>query len=172
MLTLGGIYESARLACMVQVEPYDLITFRTQAGALGGVRYIRLGNFHDTLLQIIIPLHSLVVRGFTVMPARGINGRVFPGRAKSVNGLPILKLPSGAEFVGPEGAKRLDLKIDFCICVSENSVEIQFGSERGFDLEVVHKNVRFLFLNDEFNGIRLGELTVADIRTLCEGGRL
>lgn len=173
MLTLAGLYESTDFPCTIQVDSYVPIRFRTQADPLGGARYIRLGNFENNLLEIIVPRDSMVVRGFTVTLAHSIGNRALSdsGCGESLYGLPILEFPSGTEFHGPEASRRLDLRIDFSLCVLEDSVEIQIGDEGEFELEVVHKNVQFLFLRNELKGIRLRGLTVSDIRILSEIGQ-
>src|SRR5438552_3106379 len=61
MLVVTGTLETA-LPCIVEVDPYVPLSFKTYPEVLPGARYFRIGNFETSLLEIGIDPSSLVIR--------------------------------------------------------------------------------------------------------------
>jgi hypothetical protein len=158
MLRVIGIYNASQHPSLVQTDGYVPVRFRTQATPLGGARYIRMGNFENSLLEIIVPTDAIILRGLTVTLVGALGQGIMSGMAEASNGLPVLELPRGSNFSGPESSQYINLNYDFSLSVSDNIIEVRFDGSNEFDGCIAHGNVWFLTMKDELVGIRFVDL--------------
>jgi hypothetical protein len=167
VLKLAGIFPSNDLECIVEVDGYVPINFRTQTRPLGGARYLRYGNFVDSLLEISVPSNTHVVRRVTLVAIKEQSDALLSGPEDVVSpALPILALPSDRSFDQRLQVQRLDFNSDLSLRISGTLAEIKIDGAEAFDRCIDHKGVQFPFLRSVLVGIRLGNLTAQHIQLL------
>jgi hypothetical protein len=171
MLKVIGIYNASQHPSLVQTDGYIPVRFRTQTAPLGGARYIRMGNFQNSLLEIMVPTDSLSLRGLTVTLVEKLGHEIMNGMAEASNGLPIFELPEGCNFIGPESSQCINLNYDFSLSISDDIIEVRFDGANEFDGRIAHGNVWFLTMKDELVGIRFIDLDEESINLFSSYGR-
>ena len=168
MLRVVGTYDSTELPCIVEADFYVPIRFQSYNTTLGGARYIQLGNFRTSLLELRVPPTSMTLRGFTVTLADATHTEPLNGCGPISSGLPILELAPGERFQGSEAAQRIKLPIEFSVLLGDNYIEARFGGAKAFDRMLTHDNVQFLVHNDTLVGLRTIQLSETDMEALRE----
>jgi hypothetical protein len=167
MLRVENVRQAAEAPCIVNIDSYIPISFRTQNQPVAGARYIRLGDFETQLLELQFPADSLVLCGFTLVCVDVFAQGVLAGEGPSVIGLPVVSLPQGQTFsVTP--TPRLDIQTKIAMSWTKGQVEISLGTAKAFNRTIVHGRVQFLLLDDDLVGLRVIMLTEEEQKTLFE----
>jgi hypothetical protein len=166
MLKIVEYANSDDYSCLVTVNEYVPIAFRTQREPLGGARYIRLGNFTNCLLELIVSVDLMTLRGVTVTLVNEVRHDLMSGVDTGPAGLPVLALPKDVEFTGPASAKRVNIACNFSLATSGSVAEISINDNKQFDARTIHGNVWFLMRNEELVGIRFLDLNVESINVI------
>lgn len=127
-IVVSGVNEAPLLDCRVEVDDYVPLRFRSYHGTLG-IKYLRLGNFSGSLLELLLDPESMTIRGFTLTSFDAVHQ---PKTLTSANlpmilGLPIVAFGNEAVFQGPVDAQRIDIDETFSVGFGTNFVEIDFG---------------------------------------------
>lgn len=166
MLKIVGSANSADYSCLVDVNEYVPIAFRTQREPLGGARYIRLGNLTNCLLELIVSADLMTLRGVTVTLVSEVGHDLMSGSDTGLLGLPVLALPKDAEFTGPASSQRANIACNFSLATSEGVAEISINDNKKFDARIIHGNVWFLMKDEELVGIRFLGLDAESISVI------
>lgn len=166
MLKIVGFTSSSEYPCIVSVNDYVPITFRTQREPLGGARYIRLGNFENCLLELIVSANSMTLRGVTLTLVGQVERDLMTGVDTGPTGLPVLELPQGIEFTGPLASQRANVACNFSLATSGDVAEISIANNKLFDARVIHGNAWFLMKEGELVGIRFLGLDAESINVI------
>ncbi|GLQ86717.1 hypothetical protein [Dyella flagellata] len=172
MLKIVDFASSTDYSCLVNVNEYVPITFRTQRQPLGGARYIRMGNFENNLLELIVSSDSMTLRGVTVTLVGEVGHNLMRGVDTGPTGLPVLELPGGTEFTGPASARRANIGCNFSLATSEDIAEISINENKDFDSRVSYGDVWFLIRNEELVGIRFLNLDIESISMIRSFNRV
>lgn len=168
MLKVTNTQESSQRPCIVKIDSYVPISFRSSSQPIAGARYIRLGDFKTQLLEMQFPADSLVLSGFTLVSGNGAARERLIGGGPSAVGLPIVSLPQGEAFSNTSGIPRLDIQSSVSVTSVEGQAEIRFGAAEAFNRSVQHGRVQFLLLEDILVGLRVLDLVERERHTLCE----
>lgn len=140
----------------IEVDEYVPLRFRSYENTLG-VKYIRLGNFNSSLLELLIDPNSMTVRGFT-LTSFDVTHLPKENKALSrVDGLPVIAIPGG--FIGPSDAQRIDIKKALSVGFGDDFVEIDLDGQSDAQRVVAFGNAEFYINSDELIGIRVVGLT-------------
>jgi len=164
MLRVTNVQEDSQRPCIVEINSYVPISFRSQNQPIGGARYIRLGDFKTRLLELQLPSESLVVSGFTLVSVEGSLQDALVGQGPSIVGLPAISMPQGQDFSGR--IPRLDIQTEIALFCGDGQVEVRLGAAEIFNRRVVHRRVQFLLLDDVLVGLRVVDLSEVEQQTL------
>jgi hypothetical protein len=166
VLKVTDVQEASKALCIVKIDSYVPISFRSRRQPIAGARYIRLGNFKTQLLELQFPTESLVVSGFTLVSGGGAAHRGLRGDGPSAAGLPIVSLPQGEAFSNAGGIPRLDIQADVVLSCADERAEVRLGAAEAFNRAVRHGRVQFLLSDDVLVGLRVLDLTEEERRIL------
>jgi hypothetical protein len=166
MLRIKGVQEVCEALCIVDIDPYVPISFKSRSQPIAGARYIRLGDFKTTLLELQFPPESLAVSGFTLVSGEGAAQAGLEGDGPSAAGLPIVCLPQGEAFSNNARIPRLDIKTDVVLSCADGRADVKLGASETFNRTVTHGRVQFLILDDLLVGLRVLDLTESERRIL------
>lgn len=163
MLKIIGIDKAEFATCIVKINSYVPITFRSRDQPVPGARYVRLGDLKACHFELQFPSDTSILTGFTLTSCRGPFGVSLNGHGPSSKGLPIFELPEQA-FSGR--LPRIDMQAQISLSCTNNQTEIRIGEAKTFDRVVVHERVQFLFLRDVLVGLRVLDLAAREEKTL------
>jgi hypothetical protein len=164
MLRVAGVLKDPAALCIVEIDPYVPISFRTRA-PFGNVRYIRLGDFKSQLLELQFPRESLAVSGFTLVGGKCAVHGGLRGDGPSAAGLPVVSLAPGQAFSNGR-IPLLDIHTSLELSSTGGRAEIRFGGAEIFNRTVVHDRVQFLIMDDILVGLGVLHLTDEERRVL------
>lgn len=159
MLRVTGTKKISEALCIVEIDSYVPISFRTQSEPLGGVRYVRFGNFSTQLLEVQFPLESSELSGFTLVCGEGVTTERLVEDGSLEVGLPVIALPPAQEFWGWDTVPRIDIQNRVAVSCIQRRAEIRLGAAKAFDRRIVHGRVEFLVLEDVLVGLGVLDLT-------------
>jgi len=168
MLRVRNIHETTEVLCIVNIDSYVPISFRSRSQPIAGARYIRLGDFQRRLIEFQFPADSLVLSGFTMVSGEGSTHGTLMGDGPSAVGLPIISLPQGGAFSDSGGIPRLDIPTDVAASCTDGHAEVALGVAEAFNRRVVYGRVQFLLSDDVLVGLRVLELNKVEQRVLRE----
>jgi hypothetical protein len=168
MLRVTNVQEASGAPCIVGINSYVPISFRSRSEPIAGARYVLLGNSKTQLLELQFPAESLVLSGFTLVLGQGSSRGTLTGNGPSVVGLPIVTLPEGENFSGAGGNPRLTIRTEICISCIAGQAEVRLGSAKTFNRSVAYGRVQFLVLDDVLVGLRVVNLTEEEQKILYE----
>jgi hypothetical protein len=166
MLKVASVQKATNAQCIIDVNPYVPISFRTRSQPIAGARHILLGDFKSQLLEFQFPPESLALSGFTLVSGKTAAQGGLSGDGPSVTGLPIISLPDDESFSVRDKIPRIDLVADVVLSFSGARAEIRLGSAEAFNRSIIHGRVKFLLYDDALVGLWLLELTEKEQRTL------
>src|SRR5436305_719815 len=122
MLVVTGTVE-VEAPCIVEVDPYVALSFKTYPEVLPGARYFRIGNFDTSLLEIgidpsLFAIRSVCLVSFDKVLARDQTCEQLG--VQEVLGLPMVSL---ASLPG----NRIDEQCDFGVCLCDDSFVIDWS---------------------------------------------
>ena len=166
MIRSIGIQDIDPSASRVWVDSYVPLSFRSYDGALGA-RYIHVGNLRTSLLELLVAPDVPVVRGFTLSLFDTLHvPRPLDG-VTTAWGLPIVSLPETATFDGPRDALRAKVPMALSFGLGQGFAEVLVSEDGNADEIVRYGHVGFLLRAQSFVGIRVVDLTTAEVDTLA-----
>ncbi len=159
MLRVTGVLETSETSCVVNIDSYVPISFRSRSQPIAGARYIRLGDFNTQLLELQFPPESLALSGFTLVSGEGTAQGGLRGVGASAVGLPIVSLPRGEAFSNDGKISHLDIQTEVVLTCTDGNAEVRLGSAKIFDRTLMHGRAQFLLSEDILVGLRLLDLT-------------
>jgi hypothetical protein len=166
MLKVINVQEVPGAACIVDIDSYVPISFRSCHQLIAGARYVRLGNFKTQLLELQCPPESLTLSGFTLLLGEPSVEGFLTGKGPSTAGLPEISLDQGAIFAGR--IPRLDIPMNVAVACANGEAEIRLGRAAEFNRKIVFGRVEFLLSDDLLVGLRVLDLTEKETQILCD----
>jgi hypothetical protein len=157
MISISGVSLTAESQCVIEVDEYVPIRYRSYQGVIG-VKYLRLGDFTSSLIELLIDPTSLTVRGFTLLSYKAIHRPSVMRKLPKILGMPIVAVNEG-DFCGAVGAQRVDQSCDFSVGFGEDFVEIDLGHLTEAQRIIKAGTVEFYSDETDIFGIRITELT-------------
>jgi hypothetical protein len=158
MFRVRGVQEASRAPCIVKIDSYVPISFRSRHQPVAGARYIRLGNFETQLVELQFPSESLALSGFTLVLAEASAQGPITGDGPAAAGLPIISLLQGEAFES-EVIPRLDIETNVTVFCANDQADVSLGTAETFNHSIVHGRVQFLLSDDVLAGLRIIDLT-------------
>lgn len=124
-ITVSGLNEAPLLVFHVEVDEYVPLRFRSYEGTLG-VKYLRLGNFSSSLIELLLDPSSMVICGFTLTSFEAVHKPKGNAGLPRYAGLPVLAI-APEDFNGPLDAQRIDIRENFSVGFGQDFVEIDLG---------------------------------------------
>jgi hypothetical protein len=163
MLKVTGVQDAAEALCLIDMDPYVPISFRSQSEPFTGARYITLGDSKGQLLELQLPPESMALSGFTVVLADTSERRWLSASGPVTEGLPIIELPHGAVFDHLGYISSIEFPGNVWLSCSDAQagarVEVDLGCADTFDRRIVHGRIQFLVSEDILVGLRVVDLT-------------
>lgn len=166
MLRVTDVQEASEALCVVKIDAYVPISFRSRSHPIAGARYIRLGNFKTQLLELQFPAESLALSGFTLVSGEGAAHQGLRGDGPLAAGLPIVSLPQGEAFSDAGRIPRLDIQTSVTVSCTDGHAEVGFGAAETFNRRVLHGRVQFLLSDDVLVGLRVLDLSEKEQRII------
>jgi hypothetical protein len=166
MLRVTDVQEASEALCIVNIDSYVPISFRSHSQPVAGARYIRLGDFKTQLLELQFPAESLVLSGFTLVSGAGAAHGGLRGDGPSAAGLPIVSLQQGEAFSTAGKIPRLDIHTNVTVSCADGHAEVRLGAAETFNRRILHGRVQFLLSDDVLIGLRAVDLNEKEQRIL------
>jgi hypothetical protein len=168
MLRVTDVQGASEALCIVNIDSYVPISFRSRSQPFAGARYIRLGDFKTQLLELQFPAESLAVSGFTLVLGEGAAHGGLKGDGPSAAGLPIVSLPQGGAFSDAGMIPWLDIQTNVVVSCADGCAEVKLGAAGTFNRTIVHGRVQFLVSDDALVGLRVLDLSEKERRILSD----
>jgi hypothetical protein len=159
MLRVTDVQEAYEALCIVNIDSYVPMSFRSRDQPIASARYIRLGDFKTQLLELQFPAESLTLSGFTLVSGQGAAHGGLRGDGPSAAGLPIVSLSQGEAFSNAGRIPRRDIQTSVSVSCADGHAEVRLGAAETFNRRVVHGRVQFLLSDDVLVGLRVIDLT-------------
>ncbi len=164
MIIISSVLDSDEIKTAVSFDkhvPFSLTT----CDQLLGAKYLRLGDFEDNLLEIMLDPISFVVRGLTLVCFDKIHLPTSLSISSEETGLPILDLKeSGLE--GLHEVSRADMRTQFTIGIDPNFVELDLFGIANADAVARQDRVEFYSRKKALVGMRLTNLTTKEFAAI------
>ena len=164
MIAIAGTEEGTYPDTIIEVDEYVPIKFRSYRGTLG-VKYVRLGNFEDSLMEFLLDPASFAIRGFTLTSFNSVHRPRGLKELVTAVGLPMLAIDK-SNFQGPIDAQRIDIHEDFSVGFGEQLLEIDFGSIAKAEKIVKSDPIEFYISKEALAGLRVMNLSAKQIAIL------
>ena len=152
------------LPCIIEVDPYLPLSFKTFDDVLPGARYFRLGNFDRSLLEIAIDPSSFVIRGAYLVVFDQVLAHAELVAAEPTSerlGLPVVK------SVGLVGDPT-DQVCDFSVHLADSVFSIDWAGSRRLTDVIRYASVSFFLSGCHLLRIAFGGLDNLQMQTLEE----
>lgn len=154
-LCVANIESEPNYPYILECDEYVPLRLRTYDRPIGA-RYIRLGNYSTTLLELILHPDDLVVRGVTITCFDKISPWPEIQVERSECGLPIL----AARF---DNHAHLDIHKDFQVSVRHNVIMTWWGNAHAYDV-LTFSNADYLIEHGQLAGLRFRNLPIENIQ--------
>jgi hypothetical protein len=166
MVKVTDVEEVSQAVCIVNIDSYVPISFRSRTRPIAGARYIRLGDFNTQLFELQFPPESLTLNGFTLVSGEAAPEARLTGNGSSVLGLPIFSLSLGEAFDRVATIPRLDIQTNVALSCRDRQADVSLGGAKTFDRRIVYGRVQFLISDDVLVGLRVLDLTESEQQIL------
>jgi len=132
-----------------------------------GVKYLRVGDFSDSLFEILLSPDSFAIRGFSLVSRDTTHEpRKLLADLACVAGVPIVDVGKTGAFKGSMYAPRIDLVEPFSVGMGKDFAEIRLFDWGTEPQCFVHRNLRFIVQGDMLAAVRIEGLTQMDLAKL------
>jgi hypothetical protein len=163
MLNISSSVE-IDVPCIVEIDPYVPVAFKTYPEVLPGARYFRIGNFRTSLLEIGIDPTSLVIRNICLVSLDRVcewEKLSTLNMVEKTVGLPVV---DGASFIGD----RVDENQSFCVCLKDDSFIIDWSDSERLSSIVRFQRISFCLTGDSLRRIIIHDLSESETILLSE----
>ena len=163
MLIVASTIEVAA-PCLVEVDPYLPLSFKTYSEVLPGARYFRIGNFDTSLLEIGIAPSSMAIRKVSLVSFDKIVNCDQRTAAKGIQetvGLPVV-CPASLR------GNRTDEHTEFGVCLCGDEFHIDWSQGKSLSAVVRFQKARFYLAERELCRITFRELSQSQVDLLGE----
>lgn len=161
MIIISSVINNDEIKTAINFDkhvPFSLTTWNKLLGA----KYLRLGDFEDNLLEIMLDPISFVMRGLTLVCFNKIHQPKNLSVFSEEVGLPVLDLTkSGLEKL--HEASRADVRCQFTIGMGPNFVELDLFGIAYSDAVVRRDRVEFYSRNKALVGVRIISLKIDEL---------
>ncbi len=163
MLTIASATQMDA-PCIVDIDPYVPLAFKTYPEVLPGACYFRIGNFRTSLLEIGIDPSSLIIRSICLVSLDKVREcsqlHALCGLDETV-GLPVVD-------AGSFSGARIDEYRDFSVFLKDDSFVIDWSDERFLSNVIRFQRVSFCLAGDELRRIIFNGLSSAEVALLTK----
>ena len=163
MLLVASTLE-VDVPCLVEVDPYLPLSFKTYPEILPGARYFRIGNFHTSLVEIGVEPSSMVIRSVTLVsfdriiePVQLHKIHVF----EEIAGLPVV---SSSSLSGD----RIDEQTEFAVCLHDDFFCIDWSHGKALSTVIRFQQASFYLAERELCRITFSGLGQYQLDLLSE----
>lgn len=151
----------------IEFDDYVPLRCKSYAGTLG-VKYLRLGNFETSLLELQLDPAEFSIRGFTLTAFDTLHAPKEFKELPVLHGLPVVRLDENKKFQGPRFAQRMDIPENFSVGFGEDFLEIQLGLKEEPDKLIKSGSVEFCIYSGMLICIRILGLTSNQLMQIKE----
>lgn len=139
-----------------EVDEYVPITFRTYSGLLGA-KYLRIGNFETTLLELLLDPHSYTIRGVTLLSFDKTHVPHKSFELPETIGLPVLDA-QGSGLIDFSDKQHAEIGCKFSVGLVSDFFEIDLFGISSADSAIRCDRTYFLLRGKSLVGIRFTKL--------------
>ncbi len=157
---------TSRSTSHIEIDGCVPIRFRSYQGTIGA-KYIRIGDFQTSLLELVLGSNEAVIRGLTLSLFEVVHEPEALGGVAMASGLPLVKLPADAKFKGSPYAPRLDIGATLSVGLGKDFAEVLISEAEHVDTLLCHGRIGFMLNAGLLTGIRVPDLTPVEVDTLA-----
>ncbi len=161
-LMVADAWSLPGISCLIEFDPDLPLRFRTNEQPIGA-GYVRLGDYTNTLAELIVEPSTGVVRGITITAFRELAPWPQFTLDSSQVGLPILAEP-------PKGGQHIDLDRDFSVAIRDQEALLFWGRLGPCQAIMFADRVCFMTQQGELQGVLFLGLSRSDGALLAAHG--